>query len=94
MQFLKEKRFKQSILAVKVDDEEEMRGEIARATLKRAVHLYSSLQACDGHWPAEMSGQLFILPTLVPPYTSLSTPNLIIYKLFITIQKLYLDWVL
>ncbi|XP_038701425.1 beta-amyrin synthase-like [Tripterygium wilfordii] len=65
MQFLKEKNFKQTIPAVKVEDDEEITYEKATASLRRAVHYFGALQAHDGHWPAENAGPLFFLPPLV-----------------------------
>ncbi|KAL9684595.1 hypothetical protein QQ045_022036 [Rhodiola kirilowii] len=65
MQFLKEKNFKQTIPPVKVEDGEEITYETASASVKRAAHFYSALQASDGHWPAENAGPLFFLPPLV-----------------------------
>ncbi|KAK9281889.1 hypothetical protein L1049_004796 [Liquidambar formosana] len=65
MQFLREKNFKQTIPQVKVEDGEEVTYEAATATLRRAVHYLSALQASDGHWPAENTGPLFFLPPLV-----------------------------
>ncbi|KAB8692523.1 hypothetical protein FH972_026345 [Carpinus fangiana] len=65
MQFLKEKNFKQTIPQEKVEDGEKITHEKATATLRRAVHFFSALQASDGHWPAELAGVLFFLPPLV-----------------------------
>ncbi|CAM8880466.1 unnamed protein product [Rhodiola kirilowii] len=65
MQFLEEKRFKQSIPQVTIKDGEEITYKTATAALKRGVHFYSALQASDGHWPAENSGPLFFTPPLV-----------------------------
>ncbi|KAI4353627.1 hypothetical protein L6164_002560 [Bauhinia variegata] len=65
MQFLRERKFKQTIPPVWVKDEEEITYEIATAALRRATHLYCSLQASDGHWPSGMNGALFIHPPLV-----------------------------
>ncbi|XP_044490529.1 beta-amyrin synthase-like [Mangifera indica] len=65
MQFLREKNFKQTIPAVKVEDGEEITYETATVSLRRAVHFFSALQASDGHWPAENAGPLFFLPPLV-----------------------------
>ncbi|CAH9068568.1 unnamed protein product [Cuscuta europaea] len=64
-QFLREKNFKQTISLVKVKDGEEITHETTTIALKRAVQLFSALQASDGHWPAENSGPLFYLPPLI-----------------------------
>ncbi|XP_037492219.1 lupeol synthase isoform X2 [Jatropha curcas] len=64
-QFLREKKFKQTIPQVKLQDGEEITYENATAALRRSVHLFSALQASDGHWPAENSGPLFYFPPLV-----------------------------
>ncbi|PON40447.1 Squalene cyclase [Trema orientale] len=44
---------------------EEITEEGVTNTLRRAVNFYSSIQAHDGHWPAESAGPLFFLPPLV-----------------------------
>ena len=67
MQFLKEKRFKQTIRQVKVENEEEITYETATTAMRRAAHFFSALQASDGHWPAENAGPLFLLPPFVSP---------------------------
>ncbi|KAL4285539.1 hypothetical protein GQ457_16G006050 [Hibiscus cannabinus] len=50
---------------VKVNDEQAVTEEAVTVTLRRAIGFYSSLQAHDGHWPAENAGPLFFLPPLV-----------------------------
>ncbi|XP_050231955.1 lupeol synthase-like isoform X2 [Mercurialis annua] len=64
-QFLREKSFKQTIPKVKIEDGEEITGEATTAALRRTVHLFSALQASDGHWCAENSGPMFYFPPLV-----------------------------
>nr|WRO65028.1 dammarenediol-II synthase [Neoalsomitra integrifoliola] len=65
MQMLREKKFKQEIPAVRIEEGEEISEEKASGALKRAVHFYSALQTSDGHWPAENAGPAFFLPPLV-----------------------------
>ncbi|KAJ6945531.1 hypothetical protein NC651_000554 [Populus alba x Populus x berolinensis] len=64
-QFLREKQFKQRIPQVKIEEGEEISYEKATNALRRSVHLFSALQASDGHWCAENSGPMFALPPLV-----------------------------
>nr|XP_043627480.1 beta-amyrin synthase 1-like isoform X2 [Erigeron canadensis] len=65
MQFLREKEFKQTIPQVKIEDDEQVTDEKAKITLRRAVNLFSALQADDGHWPAENGGPLYFMQPLV-----------------------------
>ncbi|XP_038711569.1 beta-amyrin synthase-like isoform X1 [Tripterygium wilfordii] len=65
MQFLREKNFKQTIPQFRVEDGQEITDEIATTALRRSVHLFSALQASDGHWPAENSGPMFYHPPMV-----------------------------
>ncbi|PRQ51838.1 putative beta-amyrin synthase [Rosa chinensis] len=65
MQFLREKKFKQTITPVKIEDGEVITHEKTTDALRRSVHFFSALQASDGHWPAENAGPLFFLPPLV-----------------------------
>lgn len=64
-QFLREKKFKQRIPQVKIEDGEKISYEKATSALRRSVHLFSALQASDGHWCAENSGPMFYFPPLV-----------------------------
>ncbi|KAJ8753108.1 hypothetical protein K2173_017650 [Erythroxylum novogranatense] len=51
--------------AVKLKETETISEEAVRITLTRAISFFSSLQACDGHWPAESAGPLFFIPSMV-----------------------------
>ncbi|XP_024020591.1 lupeol synthase [Morus notabilis] len=50
---------------VKVNETEDITEDAVANTLRRALSFYSSIQAHDGHWPAESAGPLFFLPPLV-----------------------------
>lgn len=65
---LREKKFKQTIPAVKVEEGEDITYEKATTAVRRAAHFFSALQSSDGHWPAENAGPLFFLPPLVSTY--------------------------
>ena len=58
--------------AIKVEERQQTTEEAVETTLKRAVGYFSTIQAHDGHWPAESAGPLFLLPALVslliPPH--------------------------
>ncbi|KAK9923928.1 hypothetical protein M0R45_032324 [Rubus argutus] len=67
MQFLREKKFKQTIPPVKVEDGEVITYEKTTDALRRSVHFFSAKpqMTVNGHWPAENAGPLFFLPPLV-----------------------------
>ncbi|XP_057536363.1 beta-amyrin synthase-like isoform X1 [Amaranthus tricolor] len=65
LQFLREKKFKQTIAPVKLGDDEEITFETATTALKRAVNFLTALQSDHGHWPAEIAGTQYFLPPLV-----------------------------
>ncbi|XP_059456664.1 beta-amyrin synthase-like isoform X1 [Corylus avellana] len=65
LQFLREKNFKQTIPQVKVKDGEEMSYETATIAMRRAVNIFTALQASDGHWPAENTCGIYALPPMV-----------------------------
>ncbi|XP_065619097.1 lupeol synthase-like [Quercus suber] len=50
---------------VQVKETEEITEEAVITTLKRALSFFSSIQAHDGHWPAESAGPLFFLQPMV-----------------------------
>ncbi|KAL6985042.1 lupeol synthase [Sarracenia purpurea var. burkii] len=51
--------------AVKLKEAEDVTEEAVTTTLRRGISFYSTIQAHDGHWPAESAGPLFFLPPLV-----------------------------
>lgn len=51
--------------AIKLEETEEVTEEAVTSTLRRGISFYSTIQAHDGHWPAETAGPLFFLPPLV-----------------------------
>ncbi|KAE8732964.1 Lupeol synthase [Hibiscus syriacus] len=65
MQFTKENPCGLIASSMKVDDGQVVTEQAVTVTLRRAISFYSSLQANDGHWPAENAGPLFFLPPLV-----------------------------
>ncbi|KAI3952283.1 hypothetical protein MKW92_009680, partial [Papaver armeniacum] len=69
IQFAKENRdsFNKDVIPcqVKINDSEDVTEEAVTTTLRRAIRFYSSIQAQDGHWPADMGGPLFLMPGLV-----------------------------
>ncbi|GAB4854058.1 hypothetical protein Ancab_022639 [Ancistrocladus abbreviatus] len=51
--------------AVKVAEIEDITEEAVTTTLRRAISFFSTIQAHDGHWPADIAGPLFFLPPFV-----------------------------
>ncbi|KAE8729915.1 Beta-amyrin synthase [Hibiscus syriacus] len=56
---------KQTIPQPKINDIKEMTYEDTTATLRRTIHLVSTLQSEHGHWPSENSGPMYFMPPLV-----------------------------
>ncbi|XP_059315695.1 cycloartenol synthase 2-like [Lycium ferocissimum] len=67
LQFAKEKKIDMKLEnLVKIENEEEISEEAkVMTTLRKALRFYSTIQAEDGHWPADYGGPLFLLPGLV-----------------------------
>ncbi|GKB73344.1 hypothetical protein Tco_0934756 [Tanacetum coccineum] len=55
--------------AIKLQETEEVTNEAVTITLRRAISFFSTIQAHDGHWPAESAGPLFFLPPMVISFT-------------------------
>ncbi|KAL1547903.1 lupeol synthase [Salvia divinorum] len=51
--------------AARLEEEEEITAEATATTLSRDIGYLSTVQARDGHWPAESAAPLFFLPPLV-----------------------------
>ncbi|KAL0410335.1 UNVERIFIED_CONTAM: Lupeol synthase [Sesamum latifolium] len=49
---------------IKLKGVEEITEDAIMTTLRRGISFYASIQADDGHWPAESAGPLFFLPPL------------------------------
>nr|GMC65030.1 cycloartenol synthase 2-like isoform X1 [Ipomoea batatas] len=80
MQFEKEKAQEMRLQQVKVGSEEEISEEAVKTTLRRGLSFYSTIQADDGHWPADYSGPLFLLPFLVIGLSVMGTINAILQE--------------
>jgi lupeol synthase len=65
MQLKKENQCSPIPPAVKLREEDIITGEALITTIRRATSFYSSIQAHDGHWPAESAGPLFFVQPLV-----------------------------
>ncbi|KAL2458182.1 Cycloartenol synthase [Forsythia ovata] len=65
MQLAKENPCDQIPPAIKIKETEGITEEALTTTLRRAINFYFTIQAHDGHWPAESAGPLFFLPPLV-----------------------------
>nr|QEV81984.1 oxidosqualene cyclase [Prunella vulgaris] len=65
MQLRKENPLAEIPAAIRVKEAEEISEEANITTLRRAITFFSTIQAHDGHWPAESAGPLFFLPPLV-----------------------------
>ncbi|XP_057761704.1 lupeol synthase-like [Arachis stenosperma] len=51
--------------AAKVGEEEKITKEALITTMRRSLTFFSSIQAHDGHWPADFAGPLFFIQPLV-----------------------------
>ena len=65
-QYAKQKKVEIDVPAIKIaKTDDEVTKEIIETSLRRALTQQASLQAPDGHWPAEYSGVLFVMPIMV-----------------------------
>ncbi|XP_057761755.1 lupeol synthase-like isoform X2 [Arachis stenosperma] len=65
MQLTKENQCGAIPEAVKVGEEEKITKEALITTMRRSLTFFSSIQAHDGHWPADFSGPLFFIQPLI-----------------------------
>nr|WQY91013.1 OSC4 [Euphorbia humifusa] len=54
-----------SIPAVRLGENEEITEEKVDIALRKALRFSCALQASDGHWPSEFSGELFLTPPMI-----------------------------
>ncbi|XP_049404064.1 cycloartenol synthase 2-like [Solanum stenotomum] len=73
LQFAKGKQI-EMLEKVKIESEE----ELVKTTLKRGLRFYSTIQADDGHWPADYGGPLFLLPGLVISLFIMGAVNIVL----------------
>ncbi|XP_022842490.1 cycloartenol Synthase-like [Olea europaea var. sylvestris] len=64
-QFSKENQSSLLLPQVKVRETEDITEDKVVDTLRRAINFHSTLQACDGHWPGDYGGPLFLIPGLI-----------------------------
>lgn len=55
------------IPAIRIGENEEITEEKTEKALRKALRFCCAIQASDGHWPSEFSGELFLTPPLVCP---------------------------
>ena len=75
---------------VQVKETEEITEDAVITTLKRALSFFSSIQAHDGHWPAESAGPLFFLQPMVcifKPFVSKKHSLSLSLSLYLCLRK-------
>ncbi|KAI5669085.1 hypothetical protein M9H77_18938 [Catharanthus roseus] len=78
MQLIKENKADLSMTKIRVEKVEDINGEVVGNALRKALQFTSAIQAHDGHWPAEMSGPLFLTPPLIMFLSVSGTMNLVL----------------
>ncbi|KAK9093483.1 hypothetical protein Syun_028394 [Stephania yunnanensis] len=63
---------------LKLQDNEDITYEVITNALKRATRFVAAMQVGDGHWPAECSGPLFLIPPLIIVLHISGTLNVVI----------------
>ena len=82
---LREKKFKQTIPQVKVEENEEITCEKADAAMRRSINFWSVLQSPHGHWPAQNAGVMFYVAPLVS-----SLVVVLLFIIFLIIIYIYI----
>ncbi|KAG6480202.1 hypothetical protein ZIOFF_063682 [Zingiber officinale] len=64
MQFAKENPLEMEYPIIRIQDDEDVTEEALVTSLRKAISIFSTHQAHDGHWPGEFAGPMFFLPGL------------------------------
>ncbi|WCJ39169.1 Lupeol synthase [Euphorbia peplus] len=54
-----------NIPRVRIEEDEKITDDKIEAAVRKAVRFSCAIQASDGHWPSEFSGELFLTPPLI-----------------------------
>nr|QUJ17883.1 cycloartenol cynthase [Bupleurum chinense] len=80
LQFANENRSREMLTQVKVKSTEDITEDTVTTTLKRAISFHASIQACDGHWPGDYGGPMFLMPGLVITLSITGALNAVLSK--------------
>ncbi|XP_042440099.1 cycloartenol synthase 2-like [Zingiber officinale] len=65
LQFAKENPLEMKYPIIRIEDDEDVTEEALVTSLKKAISVFSTHQAHDGHWPGDFAGPMFLLPGLI-----------------------------
>ncbi|PKA53444.1 Cycloartenol Synthase [Apostasia shenzhenica] len=65
LQFAKENPVELRLQQMKVGEDDQVTDEVVTTSLRRALSFFCSLQAHDGHWPADFGSPMFLMPGLI-----------------------------
>ncbi|WCJ39157.1 Lupeol synthase [Euphorbia peplus] len=54
-----------SIPRIKLEEDEEITDEKIETSIRKAMRFSCAIQASDGHWPCEFSGEMFLTPPMI-----------------------------
>ncbi|KAG6480209.1 hypothetical protein ZIOFF_063689 [Zingiber officinale] len=65
LQFAKENPLEMDYPIIRIEDDEDVTEEALVTSLRKAISIFSTHQAHDGHWPGDFAGPMFLLPGLI-----------------------------
>lgn len=74
---------------MRLGDKEEINREKVLTALRKALRFTSAIQGSDGHWPAEFSGPMFLMPPLVW-FFSFFSKSFDTYLILFILKKMYI----